>query len=146
MPFYLLRSLYKMSKRYKRQKLDSILFHHGLIKLLISHHLKLLNDDWDAFVTRNGFVTINPVETPVVDKPMLEKSLFPSSDSSKACCHDTHVILLVVLLFVYKAHRGVKDWSSTQRMKGQTPKKGTSFLLPPHTLVCIDLKGSQFPC
>jgi hypothetical protein len=63
MPFYLLRSLYKMSKRYKRQKLDSILFHHGLIKLLIVHHLKLLNDDWDAFVTRNGFVTVNPVET-----------------------------------------------------------------------------------
>ena len=75
-----------MSKRYKRHKLDSSLFHHGLIKLLIVHHLKLLNDDWDAFVTRNGFVAVNPIETPVVDKPMLEKSLFPSSDRLVFLC------------------------------------------------------------
>jgi hypothetical protein len=39
MPFYLLRSLYKMSKRYKRQSVDSSLFHHGLIKILLIHHL-----------------------------------------------------------------------------------------------------------
>jgi hypothetical protein len=88
MPFYLLRSLYKMSKRYKRQNLDSSLFHHGLIKLLLVHHLKLLGDDWDAFVTRNGFVTVNPVETPVVDKPMLEKPLFPSSDRPVFLCEN----------------------------------------------------------
>ena len=77
-----------MSKRYKSHKLDSILFHHGLIKLLIVHHLKLLNDDWDAFVTRNGFVTVKPVETPVVDKPMLENSLFPSSDRPIFLCEN----------------------------------------------------------
>jgi hypothetical protein len=79
MSFYLLRSLYKMSKRYKRQNLDSSLFHHGLIKLLLVHHLKALGDDWDGFITRNGFVTVNPVETPVVDKPMIEKPLGLSS-------------------------------------------------------------------
>jgi hypothetical protein len=75
MSFYLLRSLYKMSKRYKKQNLDSSLFHHGLIKLLLVHHLKTLGDDWDGFVARNGFVTVNPVETPVMDKPMIEKPL-----------------------------------------------------------------------
>jgi hypothetical protein len=64
MPFYLLRSLYKMSKRYKRKNLDSILFHHGLIKLLLVHHLKVLGDDWDSFFTRNVFVSVNPVEIP----------------------------------------------------------------------------------
>jgi hypothetical protein len=88
MPFYLLISLYKMSKRYKRHKLDSILFHHGLIKLFISHHMKLLNDDWDAFMTCNAFVTVNPMETPVVDKPILEKSLFPSSDRTMFLCEN----------------------------------------------------------
>ena len=41
MPFYLLRSLYKMAKRYKRQCLNSSLFHHGLIRMLLVHHLKL---------------------------------------------------------------------------------------------------------
>jgi hypothetical protein len=59
--------------------LDSSLFHHWLIKLLLVHHLKVLGDDWDAFVTHNGFVTVNPVEIPVVDKPMLEKPLGLSS-------------------------------------------------------------------
>jgi hypothetical protein len=49
MSFYLLRSLYKMSKRYKKKNLDSSLFHHGLIKLLLVHHLKTLGDDWDGF-------------------------------------------------------------------------------------------------
>jgi hypothetical protein len=79
MSFYLLRSLYKMSKRYKRQNLDSNLFHHGMIKLLLVHHLKELADDWDGFITRNGFVIVNPVETPMVDKPMIEKHVGLSS-------------------------------------------------------------------
>jgi hypothetical protein len=42
MPHYFLRSLYKMSKRFKREKADSSLFHHGLIKLIIVHHLSLM--------------------------------------------------------------------------------------------------------
>ena len=73
--FYLLRSLYKMLKRYKKQNLDSSLFHHGLIKLLLVHHLKTLGDDWNGFLAWNGFVTINPLETPMIDKPMIEKPL-----------------------------------------------------------------------
>jgi hypothetical protein len=88
MPFYLLRSLYKMAKRYKRQSLNSSLFHHGLIRLLLVHHLKLQGDDWDTFLTRNGFVTLNPVEMPVVDKPMLEKPPVPSSDRPVFLCKE----------------------------------------------------------
>jgi hypothetical protein len=80
MPFYLLRSLYKMAKRYKRQSLNSSLFHHGLIRLLLVHHLKLQGDDWDTFLTRNGFIALNPVEIPVVDKLMLERPPVPSID------------------------------------------------------------------
>jgi hypothetical protein len=44
--------------------------------------LKLQGDDWDTFLSRNGFVTSNPVEVPVVDKPMLEKTPIPSSNRS----------------------------------------------------------------
>jgi len=73
--FYFLRSLYKMLKRCKKKNLDSSLFHHGLIKLLLVHRLKTLGDDWDGFLARNGFA----VETPVVDKPMIEKPLDLSS-------------------------------------------------------------------
>jgi hypothetical protein len=37
MPYFLLRSLYKMAKHFKRHKSDSILFHHYLIKIIIVH-------------------------------------------------------------------------------------------------------------
>ena len=66
-----------MAKRYKRQCLNSSPFHHGLIKMLLVHQLKLQNDNWDAFLIQNGFVTPNPIE---VDKPMLEKTPIPSID------------------------------------------------------------------
>jgi hypothetical protein len=76
-----------MAKRYKRQCLNSSLFHHGLIRMLLVHHLKLQGDDWDTFLSRNGFVTPSPVE---VDKPMLEETPIPSIDktisSSKEPC------------------------------------------------------------
>jgi hypothetical protein len=47
---------------------------------------------------------------------------------------------VVVLLFVYMAHRGAKDRSSTRSVQGQMPVKGTYVFLPPHALFCIDLK------
>jgi hypothetical protein len=43
------------------------------------HRLKTLGDDWDGFLVQNNFVTTIPVETPVMDKPMIEKSLDFSS-------------------------------------------------------------------
>jgi hypothetical protein len=43
--FYLLRSLYKMSKRYKKQRFEYSLFHHGLIKMILVHRLTTLGDD-----------------------------------------------------------------------------------------------------
>ena len=55
--------------------------------MLLVHHLKLQGDDWDTFISQNGFVTSNPVE---VDKPMLEETPIPSIDrtisSSKEPC------------------------------------------------------------
>jgi hypothetical protein len=70
MPFYFQHSLYKMSKRFKREKADSSLFHHGLIKLIIFYHLILHGDSWRDFVARNGFDDTNPVQ---VDKPVVSE-------------------------------------------------------------------------
>jgi hypothetical protein len=64
MSFYLLRSLYKMSKRYKRQSVDSSLFHHRLIKILLIHHFSTMGDCWDIFLIRNGFSTTVPIVNP----------------------------------------------------------------------------------
>jgi hypothetical protein len=72
MPHYLLRSLYKMSKRFKREKVDSSLFHHGLIKLIIVHHLSLHRDNWQAFLSRNGFA--NP-DSAQIDKAVVSETL-----------------------------------------------------------------------
>jgi hypothetical protein len=76
-----------MAKRYKRQRLNSSLFHHKLIKMLLVHQLKLQNDNWDAFLIRNGFITPSTIE---VDKPMMEETTVPATDravpSSKEAC------------------------------------------------------------
>jgi hypothetical protein len=57
-----------MSKRFKRQKADNSLFHHGLIKLIVDYHLSLHGDSWRAFIARNGFEDTDPVQ---VDKPVV---------------------------------------------------------------------------
>jgi hypothetical protein len=75
MPFYLLRSLYKMSKRYKRQSVDSSLFHHRLIKILLIHHLSTVGDCWDNFLIRNGFSKTVPTVNPNLDEPLIENQL-----------------------------------------------------------------------
>jgi hypothetical protein len=72
MPHYLLCSLYKMSKRFKHVKANSSLFHHGLIKLIIVYHLSLHGDCWQAFLSRNGFVTPESIQ---VDKVVVTKTL-----------------------------------------------------------------------
>jgi hypothetical protein len=41
MPYSLLISLYKMGKQFKNKTSDSILFHHGLIKIILVHQLQL---------------------------------------------------------------------------------------------------------
>jgi hypothetical protein len=69
-----------MSKRFKKKSLDSNLFHHGLIKMLVIHRLKNLGDDWDRFLTRNGFATVTSVETHILGQPVIEQFGFSSND------------------------------------------------------------------
>jgi hypothetical protein len=95
MPHYLLRSLYKMAKRFKREKADSSLFHHCLIKIIIVHHLRLSGDCWQAFLLRNGFATpecvqvdktvvtetlVGPVVPPPTLLPAVKPSTYPNAD------------------------------------------------------------------
>ena len=59
-----------MSKRFKREKADSSMFHHGLIKLIVVYHLSLHGDIWRAFIARNDFDDTNPIQ---VDKPIVSE-------------------------------------------------------------------------
>jgi hypothetical protein len=71
MPYYLHRSMFKMSKRYKRNQADSSLFHFGLIKIMVVCHLGLHRDYWNDFLVRNFFEDSSP---PQVDKPVVTKN------------------------------------------------------------------------
>ena len=103
MPHFLLHSLYKMAKRFKREKADSSLFHHCLIKIVIVHHLRLSGDCWEAFLLRNGFSSpkigqvdktivtetlVGPVMPPPTLLPVVEPSTY-LKDNLPDTLHDS---------------------------------------------------------
>jgi hypothetical protein len=91
MPFYLLMSLYKMSKRYKRQSINSLssLFHHRLVKILLVSHLSQIGDSWEGFLIRNGFTQVDDtviphlIVNPSLDRPVIESQVFNLFDGSE---------------------------------------------------------------
>ena len=59
LPFFFLRSLQKMSNRVKQHEdhTSQSIFHHGLIKLIISTVLQHEGKTWDFFIFWSGFQT-----------------------------------------------------------------------------------------
>jgi hypothetical protein len=57
LPFYLFRSIGKMSDRVqaKSKQVDTSVFHSGLIKMLVLEELKKTNTDWEVFLAASGF-------------------------------------------------------------------------------------------
>ena len=57
MPYYFLSSLQKMACAYQSNVGDKerSLFHHGLIKILVSYRLRELGDSLESFLARNEF-------------------------------------------------------------------------------------------
>ena len=57
MPYLFLNSFHKMESTYQTNVGDKnrSLFHHGLIKILVSYRLEELGETWDSFLVRNGF-------------------------------------------------------------------------------------------
>ena len=49
------------------QFLETTLYHHDLVKILIEHHLRKMEDNWDDFLVRNHFE--EPKEPPSEGKP-----------------------------------------------------------------------------
>jgi hypothetical protein len=132
MSFYLLMSLYKMSKHFKRQSMNSLssLFHHGLIKILLLSHLSQIGDNWESFLSRNGFSqtdnTVNPPlnVNPNFDSPVTKSQGFISPDG----CEINESVSIAL----------------------QTPmvKKSRCIFSPRKSLeqVVDELKGKVFPC
>jgi hypothetical protein len=57
LPFYLFRSLGKMLDRVeaKSKKVDTSVFHFGMLKILVLEELKKTNTYWDSFLVASGF-------------------------------------------------------------------------------------------
>jgi hypothetical protein len=57
MPFFLHNSLNKMKFTIQKSshKLESSLYHYGLVKMLIMARLQQMGDTWDDFLQRNQF-------------------------------------------------------------------------------------------
>jgi hypothetical protein len=65
LPFYIFKSIGNMSDRVqaKSKHVDTIVFHSGLIKILVLEELKKTNIDWEIFLAALGFHT-NVSHTP----------------------------------------------------------------------------------
>ena len=61
-----------MAKRFKCEKAENILFHHGLIRLIVIHHLNLHGDNWQVFLSQNGFVDSESVQ---IDKSVVSETM-----------------------------------------------------------------------
>jgi hypothetical protein len=57
LPFYIFRSIGKMPDRVqdKYKRVDTSVFHSGLIKILLLEELKKTNTDWEVFLVASGF-------------------------------------------------------------------------------------------
>jgi len=57
LPYFLLASLKKMSTTVQKHvgNIESHLYHHGLIRILIEEQLKINKDTWEKFLVRNHF-------------------------------------------------------------------------------------------
>ena len=59
LPFYLFRSLGKMSDKIqlKKEACETSLFHHVLIKLIVLSELQKIGREWSTFLFMTGFKT-----------------------------------------------------------------------------------------
>jgi hypothetical protein len=119
-----------MAKRFKKQCLDSSLFHHGLIRIMLVHQLKLQNDDWDSFLTKNCFINPN---AEAVDKPLIEETVVYSTtppSPTQAYVIATHSKPLPDLKVAEQAHeQATQPNDSVKNSNKPTGKKSKAMLI-----------------
>jgi len=71
LPYFLLNSLGKMATNVqnKVQCIESTMYHHGLVKILVEFHLQSTGDEWESFLIRNHFEERSP------EKPVSSRTL-----------------------------------------------------------------------
>ena len=64
LPFFLLNSLRRMATNVQKkiESIETTMYHHGLVKMLVEFHLKSIRDTLEDFLVRNFFQ--DPPESP----------------------------------------------------------------------------------
>jgi hypothetical protein len=86
LPFYLFRSIGKMSDRVqaKSKQVDTSAFHSGLIKMLVLEELKKTNIYWDDFLDASGFqLDVAHIPESKRQTPTPAKKIVQSNSSKK---------------------------------------------------------------
>ena len=57
LPFFLLNNLRRMASNVQKkiEFIDTTMYHHGFVKILVEFHLKRIGDTWENFLIRNYF-------------------------------------------------------------------------------------------
>lgn len=52
LPFFLLNTLRRMASNVQKkiESLETTMYHHGLVKILVEYHMKRMGDTWENFL------------------------------------------------------------------------------------------------
>ena len=85
LPHYLYRSLLRTTEKTQSKNQDHYpsLFHHGLFKLIVLHHLSAINMTWEAFMERVAIIpTTSPPVMHITPSPSLSAQSMEVGSSS----------------------------------------------------------------
>jgi hypothetical protein len=121
----------------------SSLFHHGLIKILLISHLSQIGDNWESFLSRNGFSqadnTVNlPLNVnPNLDSPVTESQVFNSPDG---CEFNESVSIVLETPVVKKLPCMFSPRKSLEQVVGELKGKASPVLTnEPNLNIMINL-------
>jgi len=80
MPFYFLKSLSKMAKSYQTELDHKLIFHHGLIFILLLHELIKYHVSWERFLSK---IQLDDATHVRCDSIQIESDHLPSKDDSE---------------------------------------------------------------
>lgn len=125
LPFFWLHSLNKMASSVQKrvQFIETTLYHHGLIKILIEHHLAKMGDTWDDFLVINHFE--EPKEPPPEDKPTKRSRKWKSSktETGKTIQESSEEMISEKLVQIKKQLKKERIIRKFAREKGEGPSQ-----------------------
>lgn len=123
--YFLLQSLKKMASSVQKriEFLETTLYHHGLVKILIEHHLRKIGDNWDNFLVRNHFE--EPKEPSPEHQPTKRSRRWKSSktETDKTIQESSEEMISEKLVQIKKQIKEKRIIRRVAREKGEGPSQ-----------------------